>query len=81
MPIPKPAAARPELDTYHRLLPTLSGDEGRYALIAEDRLLGVYSAYLDALEAGYRARRLEPFLVKQISTFETPPLLGRDPSA
>lgn len=77
---PTPVTLRQELDTYNRLLPTLSGDEGRYTLIVEDRLLGVYTAYLDALEAGYRECGLKPFLVKQIATFEMRPFVDRDPS-
>lgn len=69
-----------ELAAYERLLPKLAADEGRYALIADDRLLGVYGASLDALEAGYRERGLSPFLVKQIASFEVPPYFDRDPA-
>lgn len=59
-----------ELDTFKKLLPTLSGDEGRYALVADDQLLGVYDTYGDAMQAGYAQRGLDPFLVKQIASVE-----------
>jgi len=59
-----------ELGTFRRILPTLSGEEGRFALIAGDELLGSYDTYADALQAGYAKRGLEPFLVKQIIAVE-----------
>ena len=59
-----------ELATYARQLAALSGDEGKFALIAGDEVLGVFDTYGDALTAGYQKRGLEPFLVKQISTVE-----------
>lgn len=68
-----------ELATYQRLLPTLTpGNEGRYALIAGDELLGTYDTYPDALAAGYQARGLEPFLVKKISSVEVISYFTRD---
>lgn len=76
--MPEPGRLSQELATYNRLLPSLSGKEGRYALIAGERLLGDYGTYSDAIEAGYQARGLEPFLVKQIATFEIPPFIDRE---
>lgn len=67
-----------ELATYEQLLPSLSADEGRFAVIAGKKLLGVYSAYEDALEVGYKECGLDPFLVKEIVTSEAPPFLDRD---
>ena len=63
--MPEPLAA--ELATYAKLLPTLTAEEGRYAVISSDALIGTFDTYNDALAAGYQARGLEPFLVKQIS--------------
>jgi hypothetical protein len=80
VPPPLDPILQQELATYEQLLPTLSADEGRFALIAGENLLGVYGAYLDALEAGYRARGLKPFLVKQIATFELRPFFN-DPAS
>lgn len=68
-----------ELATYQRLLPSLTaGDEGRFALVAGDDLLGVFDTYPDALTAGYGARGLEPFLVKKISSVEVISYFTRD---
>jgi hypothetical protein len=67
-----------ELNTFKRILPTLVGEDGRYALIAGDELIGIFDTYSDALASGYRARALEPFLVKQISTFEMIANFSRD---
>jgi hypothetical protein len=67
-----------ELATYKRLLPSLAGEEGRFALIAGEELVGIFDTYSDALASGYRARALEPFLVKQISTFEMIANFSRD---
>ena len=55
-----------ELKTYQRLLPSLLSEQGRFALIACDQLLGTYAAYEDALQCGYEKRGLEPFMVKKI---------------
>lgn len=52
------------LATYQRLLPTLGGDEGRFALISGNDLLGIFDTYRDSLENG--AKGLDPFLVKRI---------------
>ena len=61
-----------ELETYQRLLHSeLAVEEGRFALIAEDHLLGVFDSYNDALTAGYKERRLDPFLVKKVASIET----------
>jgi hypothetical protein len=57
-----------EMVTYDRIRGSLTADEGRYAVIAGDSLIGVFDTYNDALTAGYAQRGLEPFLVKQISS-------------
>ena len=67
-----------ELETYQQLLPSLSGDEGRFALISGDKLLGVFDTYPDALDEGYRECGLKPFLVKRISTVEVISYFTRD---
>lgn len=48
----------------------LLAEEGKYAVIGGDELLGVYSTYDDALKIGYEKRKLEPFLVKKIQAVE-----------
>lgn len=67
-----------ELATFQRLLPTLAAEEGRFALIAGDDLLGIFDTYTDALSEGYRMRGLEPFLVKRIATVEVISYFTRD---
>jgi hypothetical protein len=67
-----------ELATYNRLLPTLMKDEGKFAVIKGDALLGVYDSYSDALAEGYKVAKLEPFLVKKISGTETVAYFSRD---
>ena len=59
-------ALEPELKTYERLKPELLQQEGQFAVIAGDSLLGVYSTYSDALKIGYEKCRLSPFLVQKI---------------
>lgn len=70
-----------ELATYHRLLPTLLTDEGKFVLIIGDRVIDCYVAYEDALKAGYREAGLNPFLVKKISGAESAMYFSRDISA
>jgi hypothetical protein len=68
-----------ETETYNRLLHAeLAAEVGRFALIAEDDLLGVFDSYNDALTAGYKARQLQPFLVKKITAVEAVAYFSRD---
>ena len=68
-----------EMATYQRMLGTLTAtNEGRFAVIAGDELLGVYDTYPDALASGYAARGLTPFLVKKISSVEVISYFSRD---
>lgn len=66
--MPDPLAA--ELATYRKLQHTLLSDQGRYVVIAGEEVLGIYDTYNDALTQGYSRRKLEPFLVKQISNID-----------
>lgn len=61
-----------ELAAYDRMLPSLLGDEGKYALVVGDGLVDIFFAYEDALKAGYASAGLNPFLVKKIARFEMP---------
>lgn len=60
-----------ELEIYNQNLSVLLKDEGKYVLIYGKNIVGIYSAYDDALKAGYDKAGLEPFLVKKISGAET----------
>ena len=56
--------------TYLQELPSLLAHEGRFVLIAKDRVLGTFDAYADAIQAGYNNAGAAPFLVKKIATIE-----------
>lgn len=60
-----------EMEAYKAILPTLLDQQGKFVVIAEGKVLGVFSTYDDALEYAYKQRGLEPFLLKQIAQFET----------
>lgn len=59
-----------ELETFERLRDQLLQDEGKYAVIGGQELLGVYTSYDDALKMGYERYGLAPFLVRKISVME-----------
>lgn len=64
-------ALEKELATYERLLPTLLGQEGKFVLIHDETLDGVYDTYEDALKVGYHTVGVDrPFLVKQIQAIQ-----------
>ena len=53
-------------------------NEGKYTVIRGDVLNGPYSDYEEALEFGYAAYGLKPFLVKKIERNETVMYFSRD---
>ncbi len=55
-----------EITVYNKQLPSLLKDEGKFVVIYGEDIIGVYSAYDDALKAGYEKALLNPFLVKKI---------------
>jgi hypothetical protein len=59
-----------ELETYEAHKDSLLGQEGKYALIHDKELAGVWDTYEDALQAGYQKFGMTPFLVKQIQGIE-----------
>jgi hypothetical protein len=71
-------ALETELATFDRLLPQLVAEEGKFAVIRADALIGVFDTYQDALKAGYEKAGLEPFLVKQIAAFPVVANFTRD---
>lgn len=72
------SALEKELSTYESLLPTLKADEGKFALIAGEDLLGTFDSYEDALNIGYDRCGLQPFLVKRIEANESVAFFSRD---
>lgn len=67
-----------EIETYRNLLPSIAKEEGKFALIHEDVLVGVYEGYQDALSIGYQRFGVTPFLVKKISAVEQVQFFSRD---
>lgn len=67
-----------ELETYKNELPNLLADAGKYVLIHDHKVQGVFGTYEDALNAGYQACGNKPFLVKQIQAVETIQYFTRD---
>src|SRR5579862_9748276 len=56
-----------ELKTFDALLPQLlESDLGRWALIKEAELRGVYDTENDAIKVGYQTYGNQPFLTRQI---------------
>ncbi len=68
-----------ELATYRSKLPELISNEGKFAVISGDQVLGIYETYADALKTGYEKVGTDvPFLVKQISQQEQAFFISRD---
>ncbi|MDR1305349.1 MAG: hypothetical protein LBK76_09025 [Verrucomicrobiales bacterium] len=68
-----------ELETYERLKSSALAEEGRYAVISGNDVLGIYADYEDALKIGYEKCGLDKrFLVKKIQAVEPINSYSRD---
>ena len=67
-----------ETETYKKLLPILLANQGKFAVIHSDKLIGTYDSYEDALKIGYKECGMNPFLVKRISAEENISYFSRD---
>lgn len=67
-----------ENEAYKKLLPTLLTEQGKYAVICEDSLIGIFESYEDALKLGYHECGIKPFLVKKILAEESISYFTRD---
>lgn len=58
-----------EISTYERELAALiaGGAAGKFVVIRGDQVVGTFVAYADALQAGYAAAGVQPFLVKRVA--------------
>ncbi len=62
-----------ELKTYEQHRDQLLGTaEGKYVLIRNDQVVGVFDSKMDAITQGYQRFGNVPFLVKQILKVEVP---------
>jgi hypothetical protein len=71
-------ALEKELDVYARELPNLLAEEGKFAVICGEQVVGTYASYEDALKVGYEKCGLRPFLVKKIQSVEQVQYFSRD---
>ncbi len=71
--LPPTQILRRELQTYDRNRDQLLGKaEGKFVLIRDDQIVGIYESKMDAIAQGYRQFGNVPFLVKQVVKIETP---------
>ena len=67
-----------ELETFKKSLPGLLADQGKFVLIGDAQVGGVFGTYEDALTAGYEKYGVRPFLVKRIFAAEQVQHFTRD---
>jgi hypothetical protein len=67
------AVLEKELATYEAEKKNLlSGTEGKFVLIRDGNVIGVFDSFNEAVKSGYEKFGNVPFLVKQIVAVETP---------
>jgi hypothetical protein len=71
------ATLEKELETYRQKLPAMLLEEGKFALIHGNQVVGTFDTYADALSEGYKLFKLDPFLVKQIQAVEQAHFIAR----
>jgi hypothetical protein len=68
-----------EIETYEKEKDRLIAEgEGRFVVISNDNIVGIWDTYEDALKAGYKEFGLKPFLVKQILRIDKVHFFTRD---
>ncbi|MGH6677386.1 MAG: hypothetical protein ACREDL_00220 [Bradyrhizobium sp.] len=68
---------RTELETYeNHKQELLESSEGKFVVVHQIELAGVWDRYDDALQAGYERFGLSPFLVKRIERIERAEFIG-----
>lgn len=71
-------ALEKELETYKAKLPELKTDEGKFVLIHDSVVDGIYTSYEDAIQEGYSKYGVKtPFLVKKIEAVEQAHFISR----
>ncbi len=62
-----------ENKTFEQALPELvKTDLGKFVLIKDDEVVGIFVAIVDALKSGYDRFKNEPFFVRQILSTQQP---------
>lgn len=67
-----------ELATYRDRFEELRANEGKFVLIHNDEIGGIFDSYADALKLGYEKYKLDPFLVKKIAAIEAAQFITRN---
>lgn len=68
-----------ELKKFQEVLPSLLGQhEGKFCLICDSDVVGIFESYPDALAIGYEKCGVKPFLVKKVSATEQISFFTRD---
>ena len=63
-------ALEKEMETYNARRDELLQHEGKFVVIHQDRVAGIWQTFEDALKAAYKEFGLNPFMVKQIHAIE-----------
>jgi len=71
-------ALEKENEIYHRELPNLIANEGKFVVISGDSIVGIFGTYEDALGVGYDKCGVKPFLVRKIQAVEQAQFFTRD---
>ena len=62
-----------EVKTFEQELPNLlKSDVGKFALVKETQIVGVFAAIADALSYGYEKFKEKPFFVREITPVQEP---------
>ena len=62
-----------EAITFEQNLPELlKSDTGKFALVKEDQVIGVFAAITDALSYGYEKYNRQAFFVREITPIQEP---------
>ncbi len=71
-------ALEKELETYKQKLPELLAEEGKFVLIQDSEVVGIYTSYEDAIKEGYsKFGPNKPFLVKRIQSMDQVHFISR----
>ena len=71
-------ALETEMDTYRHEMPSLMANQGKFVVISESKVVGIFGTYEDALQSGYKECKMKPFLVKKIEAVEQVHSFTRD---
>lgn len=67
-----------EIKTYTNKLPELLSSAGKFVVIKNDEIKGIFDTYNDGLKFAYKEFGLQKFLIKKISPSEQVSFFTRD---